>query len=230
MLLLSVVVYIHLGFQYYYCYYYYCNIFISYLVQKRKVESPTLEERWTNLSYEPPPPPPLLPHVMSPSHDVKTTFHGQQRRGTAVSSTHDGERDVIVQLKDYSHSDADLVIPIWIPVLIMVSYVMLGAALFQALEGWENYMIGFYFCFVTLTTIGLGDYVPGNAFKSPTHMLILCIVYVFFGLALIAMCFDLVQHEVRMKFRSLGHRLGILEPKMKVLGSTPTLHEIGSRL
>lgn len=103
----------------------------------------------------------------------------------------------------------------------MLTYVMLGAALFQQLEAWDNYMIGFYFCFVTLTTIGLGDYVPGNAFKSPTHMLILCIVYVFFGLALIAMCFDLVQHEVRMKFRTLGRRMGFIEPKVKIIDATP---------
>jgi hypothetical protein len=123
-------------------------------------------------------------------------------------------QDVIMQMK---HSDADLVIPLWMPVLIMLTYVMVGGAFFKHLEQWETYMSGCYFCFVTLTTIGLGDFVPGNAFQSPTHMLILCITYVFFGLALIAMCFDLVQHEVRMKFRSLGYRLGFIKPKVKII-------------
>jgi len=35
----------------------------------------------------------------------------------------------------------------------------LGGILFRAFEGWE-YFTSFYFCFITMATIGFGDFVP----------------------------------------------------------------------
>ncbi len=50
-----------------------------------------------------------------------------------------------------------------LPVLVFVfAYIMAGAVLFAALEKW-SLLEGAYFSFITLTTIGFGDYVPGDA-------------------------------------------------------------------
>ena len=45
----------------------------------------------------------------------------------------------------------------------MVFFVFIPAVIFHAKEGW-SYNDAVYFCFITLTTIGFGDFVPGNLF------------------------------------------------------------------
>lgn len=78
-------------------------------------------------------------------------------------------------------------------------------------DNW-NFLIGFYFCFVTLSTIGFGDYVPGTSLDTwaAQEKLILCALYLLIGLALLAMCFELIQEEVRLFVRSVGVRVGLL--------------------
>ena len=75
-----------------------------------------------------------------------------------------------------------------------------------------SYLIGFYFCFITLSTIGFGDYVPGTSLHADSQgKMVLCALYLLVGLALLAMCFDLMQEEVRRKFRVLGTKIGLFD-------------------
>jgi len=75
-----------------------------------------------------------------------------------------------------------------------------------------NFLVGFYFCFITLSTIGFGDYVPGTSLDTSAaqEKLILCALYLLIGLALLAMCFELIQVEVRLFVRSFGVRVGLI--------------------
>ena len=43
---------------------------------------------------------------------------------------------------------------------------MAGALMFSLWEPDWTYLIGSYFCFITLSTIGFGDYVPGYFHKQ----------------------------------------------------------------
>jgi hypothetical protein len=70
---------------------------------------------------------------------------------------------------------------------------------------------GAYFCFITLSTIGFGDIVPGIGSMHAHEKLILSSFYLVFGLALIAMCFNLVQEDVKAKCRHIGMKLGIID-------------------
>ena len=43
-----------------------------------------------------------------------------------------------------------------------VFFLVLPATLFMVIEGKWNWIESFYFVFISLTTIGLGDYIPGT--------------------------------------------------------------------
>lgn len=105
-------------------------------------------------------------------------------------------------------------VPIFVSLMLIALYIFGGAILFSEWENWP-WLDGAYFCFITLSTIGFGDLVPGMRSDSVANQekLILCSFYLIFGLAIIAMCFDLMQEEVRAKFRWLGQKLGLIESK-----------------
>jgi len=104
-------------------------------------------------------------------------------------------------------------VPIYVSFLLIVGYIAIGALLFTLWEDDWDLLIGSYFCFVTLSTIGFGDYVPGTSLDdwNSQEKLIFCALYLVFGLALIAMCFDLMQEEARYKIRMLMKKLGIID-------------------
>jgi len=107
--------------------------------------------------------------------------------------------------------------------LVMLVFVVGGAVLFSVWEGW-GYIDGSYFCFTSLLTIGFGDFVPGHTlYKSAGDQhhdavdskLIICAVYLLVGMALLAMCFNLMQEEVFMKIKRFGRQLGLLRERLE---------------
>ena len=103
-------------------------------------------------------------------------------------------------------------VPITISLTVMVSYVCGGAVLFGQWEDWD-FLDGSYFCFISLSTTGFGDLVPGDSFSSSSGVelsLIFCSMYLIIGMALIAMCFNLMQEEVIAKMRRCGQILGCI--------------------
>uniref|UniRef100_A0A915I654 Potassium channel domain-containing protein n=1 Tax=Romanomermis culicivorax TaxID=13658 RepID=A0A915I654_ROMCU len=96
----------------------------------------------------------------------------------------------------------DVVVPIYLSMLIMVSYLMAGALLFSVWEDWE-FLDSFYFCFVSLALIGFGDLLPTAAEEK----MIMCSCYLLFGMALIAMCFQLGQEDVVKNLTVLFYKL-----------------------
>ena len=71
----------------------------------------------------------------------------------------------IITLRDfrvYFNVFQDVRVPIPIVSAFVALYITAGAFLFTQLEGW-NFHDSAYFCFITLSTIGFGDFVPGEA-------------------------------------------------------------------
>ncbi len=91
-------------------------------------------------------------------------------------------------------------------------YLLAGGYLFNYFESWPV-VTGIYFCYVTLSTIGFGDYVPGQNMNDPNRNtnLIIGAIYIFFGLAILAMCFDLMQEEIIAKFTWVGSKIGMVK-------------------
>lgn len=114
---------------------------------------------------------------------------------------------------DYDDDDdelADVTIPLTVTMLVIFVYIMFGALLFKLWEGWDL-LQATYFCFITLSTIGFGDVVPGTDFDNPQTNIQLIVggFYILFGMAIVSMCFSLMQEEMVAKFQWIMKRLGI---------------------
>ncbi|KAK7087189.1 hypothetical protein V1264_021270 [Littorina saxatilis] len=101
-------------------------------------------------------------------------------------------------------------VPIMVCLIMVAAYINLGAVLFLLWEDW-SYFDSSYFCFITLSTIGFGDIVPGFEHDSWGNQAkrVSCTLYLLFGLALLAMCFELIQSECRQKFLTLARAMGL---------------------
>uniref|UniRef100_A0A915C242 Potassium channel domain-containing protein n=1 Tax=Parascaris univalens TaxID=6257 RepID=A0A915C242_PARUN len=100
--------------------------------------------------------------------------------------------------------------PVSVGIITVMVFIAGGAILFAIWEDW-NVFDGAYYSFITLSTIGFGDIVPGQSLgEGSQEKLIVCALYLLFGMALIAMCFKLMQDDVVQKARWLGQKIGIL--------------------
>ncbi|GAA38332.2 potassium channel subfamily K member 1 [Clonorchis sinensis] len=166
----------------------------------------------------------------------KARAQGKSRLSIA-SSIGDVNSDVQVQLSYYSQqengpneddlslftfgegfsSDDDIskvTVPISLSLLIMTTYIFLGAIVFSITED-KDYLKWAYFCFITLSTIGFGDIVPGTKMDSEDakEKLVVITLYVAIGLSVFAMCFKLMQEEVVDKVKWFASKVGIIKAK-----------------
>lgn len=95
-----------------------------------------------------------------------------------------------------------IIVPSTACLWVISGYILAGTITFAQWEGW-GYLDSAYFCVTSLCKIGLGDFVPGANIveaKSGSHMkLIINFVYLLFGLGLVAMCYNLMREDVRVK-------------------------------
>jgi hypothetical protein len=96
-----------------------------------------------------------------------------------------------------------------VPIALLIFYILAGSLLFALWEGW-SYIDGAYFSFITFTTIGFGDLVPGETtITQQNGRSILCAAYLLFGVMLTAMSFKLIQEDIDRVKTHLLQRLGI---------------------
>lgn len=81
-------------------------------------------------------------------------------------------------------------VPFIVIIFVVIAFIMLGASILPLWENWET-LEAFYFCFITLTTIGFGDVFPNH----PKYFLLLS-VYIVLGMAIICMAFKLMQNRM----------------------------------
>ncbi|CAG5077430.1 Similar to twk-18: TWiK family of potassium channels protein 18 (Caenorhabditis elegans) [Cotesia congregata] len=93
-------------------------------------------------------------------------------------------------------------LPISVAITILLAYIFVGATAFNLWEQW-GFFESFYFVFISMSTIGFGDYVP----KHPIYMMC-SIVYLVFGLALTSMCINVVQVMLSDSFKHATQKIG----------------------
>jgi hypothetical protein len=98
----------------------------------------------------------------------------------------------------HSRKHKQSAVPISICIMILVCYITSGAALFHELQKW-GVLDSIYFCFTALSTIGFGE-------LQPKDELGMCVasVYIIVGMAIVAMCFNLIQTELIIMIRKLA--------------------------
>ncbi|XP_045595398.2 potassium channel subfamily K member 15 [Procambarus clarkii] len=92
-------------------------------------------------------------------------------------------------------------------VAALLLYIAVGGAIFILWEDW-TFFEAFYFCFITMTTIGLGDLVPER-----TEFMLVCTLYILIGLALTSTIIELVRRQYAeswQQMKELSGRLGEL--------------------
>nr|XP_023029020.1 TWiK family of potassium channels protein 18 isoform X3 [Leptinotarsa decemlineata]XP_023029021.1 TWiK family of potassium channels protein 18 isoform X3 [Leptinotarsa decemlineata] len=98
--------------------------------------------------------------------------------------------------------DDEFNLPISVALFILITYIFCGALIYSVWEQWD-FFASFYFVFISMSTIGFGDFVP----KHPICMIV-SIVYLVFGLALMSMCINVVQLKLSDTFQQASAKLG----------------------
>ncbi|XP_022091667.1 TWiK family of potassium channels protein 7-like [Acanthaster planci] len=97
-------------------------------------------------------------------------------------------------------------VPVLLVVAILLIYTFLGALMIAYVEEWY-YGEALYFTFVTLTTIGFGDFVPVKHYMDIPSF-IGCLVYTIVGLSVMSMCIALVQAKVVSVMSKVAGKIG----------------------
>ncbi|KAK9876219.1 hypothetical protein WA026_012518 [Henosepilachna vigintioctopunctata] len=142
---------------------------------------------------------------------------------TFVNNIHSPNKDAVFKEFDslsttdneskISIHGCSILAPVLLCLCMMFIYICIGTFVLFRLENWAL-LDGFYFCFMSLTTIGFGNMIPGNdqMFHNNSNTTIwFCSVYIVSGMALTAMCFNVVHDEIVHRLR---HHQEKMMPKL----------------
>ncbi|XP_067949022.1 potassium channel subfamily K member 1-like [Watersipora subatra] len=85
---------------------------------------------------------------------------------------------------------------------LLLCIFLLPAAIFSSLESEWNYLDSLYYCIISVSTIGLGDYVPGNGYSQPsrTFYQLSVSIYLFFGIICVMVTIRTVTNIKQLNF------------------------------
>ncbi|XP_045454181.1 TWiK family of potassium channels protein 18-like [Melitaea cinxia] len=124
------------------------------------------------------------------------------------------DTDSKISLRGFS-----ILAPISLCLAAIFTYIFFGALILYQLEGW-SVIDGVYFCFMSLSTIGFGHLAPGLTQKNgaSSGTIWFCSIYIMTGLALTAMCFNVLHDEIVHRLR---HHERFLKANNNPKTSTP---------
>ncbi|CAJ0915544.1 unnamed protein product, partial [Mesorhabditis belari] len=88
-------------------------------------------------------------------------------------------------------------LPVPIAIGVVVAWIFICSATFCIWESEWDYFVAFYFFFISLSTIGLGDITP----TQPRYLLML-FIYIIIGLSLVSMCINLIQAKLERTYEA----------------------------
>ncbi|XP_043194995.1 TWiK family of potassium channels protein 7-like [Amphibalanus amphitrite] len=117
----------------------------------------------------------------------------KRAQATATATATGGDSRSVAQLTERQERALTLLVALG----SLVLYIAVGGGLFLLLEDWP-FFESFYFCFVTMTTIGFGDFVPENS-----EYMLVCTLYILVGLALTTTIIEIVRRQYAQSWRQM---------------------------
>ncbi|XP_023345518.1 potassium channel subfamily K member 18 isoform X2 [Eurytemora carolleeae] len=115
--------------------------------------------------------------------------------------------------------------------MLLVLFLAAGALLFTIWEDW-TFFDAFYFCFVTMTTIGFGDMTPsisGDAREEKTTYMLVCTVYILVGLAFTSTIIELVRRQYTESWRKMQELRANIQAQLKLADTLKKLSETAEK-
>lgn len=113
----------------------------------------------------------------------------------------EGDETPVTPVPTEIEIDDEFNLPISVAIILLITYILFGAAVYSIWEDW-TFFEACYFVFISMSTIGFGDFVP----KHPIFMMA-SILYLIFGLALTSMCINVVQVKLSDSFRQASAKI-----------------------
>ncbi|XP_007518541.1 potassium channel subfamily K member 18 [Erinaceus europaeus] len=122
-----------------------------------------------------------------------------ERSSSCPELAHGGlSSSVLSGLDEVGRQVERLDVPLAVIALVVLAYISCAAALLPVWETQLGFEDAFYFCFVTLTTIGFGD----THLEHP-HFFLFFSVYIIVGMEIVYITFKLLQNRLIHAYKSL---------------------------
>ncbi|XP_039093240.1 potassium channel subfamily K member 18 [Hyaena hyaena] len=105
---------------------------------------------------------------------------------------------VISNLDEVGRQVEKLDVPLLVIALLIFVYISCAAAILPIWEKKLDFENAFYFCFITLTTIGFGD-----TFLEHPHFFLFFSIYIIIGMEIVCIAFKLVQNRLIHIYKNL---------------------------
>lgn len=136
---------------------------------------------------------------------------------------HQCSSDLDVNISSSQPIKKKIVVPSTACLYVMSCYILIGTLMFAHWENWD-YLDAVYFCVTSLCKIGMGDFVPGTTSNQTISVLglkiqdsqsqnqtklVINFVYMLLGMGLVAMCYNLMREDVRVKINEMKEDMSL---------------------
>merc|ERR1712062_600742 len=114
----------------------------------------------------------------------------------------------------------------------LTCFLSIGSIIFPFWEDW-TFFEAFYFCFITMTTIGFGDIVPDISFKGTyshqhaekTAYMLICMIYILVGLAFTSTIIELVRRQYNETWRKMQELRAQIQAQIKLAATLKQMQD-----
>ncbi|XP_040569259.1 TWiK family of potassium channels protein 7 isoform X2 [Lepeophtheirus salmonis] len=94
-------------------------------------------------------------------------------------------------------------------------FLSIAAMIFKLWEDW-SFFDAFYFCFITMTTIGFGDIVPDISGGEKTPYMLVCMIFILVGLAFTSTIIELVRRQYTESWQKMQELRAQIQAQLKL--------------